>query len=80
MGKLLLFACLVAMLIGAVWVSYTTWTSIEGPPMPTQGYIAMWLGIVFSFLVGTGLMGLVFYSSRKGYDERAHEGRVEDRE
>lgn len=29
----------------------------------------MILGIVFSLVVGVGLMGLVFYSSRKGYDE-----------
>jgi hypothetical protein len=29
----------------------------------------MLLGIFFSCLVGFGLMGLMFYSSRKGYDE-----------
>jgi hypothetical protein len=28
----------------------------------------MWLGIVFSIVVGCGLMALVFYSSRRGYD------------
>jgi len=37
-----------------------------------QGYIAMALGIFFSLIVGVGLMTLVFYSSRAGYDERAH--------
>ena len=31
----------------------------------------MALGIVFSLLVGVGLMALVFYSSRAGYDEPA---------
>lgn len=29
----------------------------------------MWLGIVFSLVVGCGLMALVFYSSRHGYDD-----------
>lgn len=31
----------------------------------------MALGMVFSLLVGVGLMALVFYSSRAGYDEPA---------
>jgi hypothetical protein len=31
----------------------------------------MALGILFSLLIGCGLMALVFYSSRHGYDERA---------
>ena len=29
------------------------------------------LGLVFSLIVGVGLMALVFYSSRTGYDEPA---------
>jgi hypothetical protein len=28
-------------------------------------------GVVFSLLVGAGLMTLLFYSSRKGYDDQA---------
>jgi hypothetical protein len=35
--------------------------------MPAAGYVAMWLGIVFSLVVGCGLMMLVFYSSRHGH-------------
>jgi hypothetical protein len=37
--------------------------------MPAIGYVAMGFGIVLSLLVGCGLMALVFYSSRHGYDE-----------
>ena len=37
--------------------------------MSIHGYIAMVLGIVGSLIVGCGLMGLLFYSSRRGYDE-----------
>ena len=29
----------------------------------------MALGVIFSLVVGVGLMTLIFYSSRKGYDE-----------
>ena len=37
--------------------------------MPAQGYAAMIIGIVLSLVVGIGLMALLFYSSRRGYDE-----------
>ncbi len=37
--------------------------------MPAVGYIAMALGVTFSVIVGCGLMTLLFYSSRHGYDE-----------
>jgi hypothetical protein len=39
--------------------------------MSVHGWVALVLGVVFSVLVGCGLMGLMFYSSRRGYDERA---------
>ena len=38
--------------------------------MSGPGYAAMTLGIIFTLLVGCGLMALMFYSSRRGYDER----------
>ena len=39
--------------------------------VPASGYVAMALGVTFSLVVGLGLMALLFYSSRKGYDEPA---------
>jgi hypothetical protein len=33
------------------------------------GYVAMTLGIIFSLVIGCGLMALMFYSSRHGYDD-----------
>lgn len=39
--------------------------------VPAAGYVALVLGVVFSLVVAVGLMALVFYSSRKGYDEPA---------
>ncbi len=59
---------LVALLAFALWFAVYSWNAIEGPPIPTGGYVAMWLGIVFSLLIGCGLMALLFYSSRHGYD------------
>jgi cation transporter-like permease len=59
---------LLAILAAAAWYASRAWT-LGGPPIPTTGYVAMILGVVFSLVVGCGLMALLFYSSRHGYDE-----------
>ena len=71
MRKFLVIIPLVALLAASVWFAFYAWTAIEGPPMPVEGHVAMWLGIVFSLVIGCGLMALVFYSSRAGYDDEA---------
>ena len=59
---------LLALLIGATYVGYVGW-NLTDVAMPLTGYVAMGLGIVFSIILGAGLMGLMFYSSCHGYDE-----------
>jgi hypothetical protein len=71
MGKVVVIGALLALLAGAVWFAATGWMSLSDTPMPASGYIAMTLGIVFSLVVCVGLMALVFFSSRRGYDEPA---------
>jgi hypothetical protein len=61
---------LIAILAAALWYAASAWVAISGPPMPAVGYIAMTFGIVISLIVGCGLMALLFYSSRHGYDEQ----------
>jgi fatty acid desaturase len=68
-GTIALLAALLAILAAALWFAASAWLSIAGPPMPAVGYVAMILGIVFSLVIGCGLMALLFYSSRHGYDE-----------
>ena len=63
-------AVLSAFLVAAAVVGYLVWTSSD-TSMPRSGYLAMTLGVIFSLIVGVGLMALIFYSSRKGYDEPA---------
>ena len=65
---------LFGLLVAATVFAIRSWTSIEGPPMPEVGYVAMTIGVVFSLLIGFALMVLLFYSSRHGYDERASRG------
>ncbi len=60
---------LLAILAAALWFAAGAWTAVSGPPMPASGYLAMILGIAFSLIIGCGLMALLFYSSRHGYDE-----------
>ena len=51
----------------AIW----GWQQTAGTAMGFHGWLAMILGIVFTLVVGCGLMALMFYSSRHGYDEAA---------
>jgi hypothetical protein len=71
MGRLLIGLSLFGLLALALWYAVEVWTNSAGPPMPTAGYIAMALGVGFSLVIGGGLMALLFYSNRHGYDEDA---------
>ena len=53
----------------AVCLGYLGWASGGDAPMSAGAYVAIAFGAIFSILVGAGLMALIFYSSRKGYDE-----------
>jgi hypothetical protein len=64
-------AVLLLFLAGASALAYWGWNSVD-VEMPTWGYVTMGLGIFFSLVVGVGLMALIFYSDRAGYDEPAH--------
>ena len=65
----LLIVPLFLLLAGAIWFAVRTWVEFSGDPIPGYGYLAIGGGISFSLLVGCGLMALVFYSSRHGYDD-----------
>jgi hypothetical protein len=41
-------------------------------PVPTYGIVMFAIGITLLVAVGVGLMALLFYSSRRGYDEPPH--------
>lgn len=60
---LVLMALLAVVLFGVL----TDW---DASAMSVHGWIALTIGTVLSLLVGGGLMALVFYSSRHGYDDR----------
>jgi hypothetical protein len=70
-GSYAIIAILLGLLIWTSILAGKGWSSAVGTEVPVAGYIAMAIGVVFSVLLGVGLMALVFYSSRAGYDEPA---------
>jgi heme/copper-type cytochrome/quinol oxidase subunit 2 len=75
MGKIALVTFLLALLAGTIWMSASLWVAEGAVEISGHVLFAMILGIIFSLAVGIGLMGLVFYSARNGYDEPAERAR-----
>ena len=59
---------LLGLLGWALWYAVMSWNALSGVRISTLGWVFMVLGVVVTFLVGAGLMALVFYSSRHDRD------------
>jgi uncharacterized integral membrane protein len=70
MGGRLSVAALLALLALVLWFIYREWISIE-IDLPAWGWWALAFGVVLALAVGCGLMALLFYSDRMGYDDAA---------
>jgi len=68
-GSWIILIVLLSLLVATGVIVYLGWTLGNGTDVPTSGYAAMAFGVIISVAVGFGLMALLFYSSRKGYDE-----------
>jgi hypothetical protein len=71
LGPITLIVVLLGLLAAAIWLAIHTWISAGASPMPASAYVFMALGVVLSLALGIGLMALVFYSNRHGYDDKA---------
>lgn len=69
MGTRLLIGVLLVILAAASYIGYAGWNSTTHVDLPASAYMAMGFGVLFTLLVGCGLMALVFYSSHHGYDD-----------
>ena len=58
-------AAIVAVLLALIYLKSS------GGPVPIHMVIATIAGVGFSVLLGTGLMGLVYFSNNSGHDEAA---------
>jgi hypothetical protein len=68
---ILLGGVLGTFLAAAVTYSARVWGEIGDTSMSSAGYAALAIGTVAATVIGVGLMGLVFYSSRRGIDDDA---------
>jgi hypothetical protein len=69
MGGIAVLVFLFAVLLLAIVTAMAGWTSAGDAQMSIHGWIALGLGTFFSLAIGCGLMALMFYSSRSGYDD-----------
>ena len=69
--RALVMIALFALLALSLWFAGTAWVRLGGDAIPLYGWAAIIGGVVLSLLVGGGLMALVFYSARHGYDDSA---------
>ena len=67
-GRWLTIAVLFGLLALVGWIGYRLWNLVE-VDIPSWAWGALAFGVGLSLLVGFGLMALLFYSSRMGYDE-----------
>jgi hypothetical protein len=61
-------AVMLLLLGWAIWYAVGAWQAMQAVQMSTLGWVFLALGAIVTFLMGAGLMALVFYSSRHDLD------------
>ena len=67
-GGWIVILVLAGFLAAGIYFAVHAWNALAGTSIPPTGWLFLILGVVFTLLLGAGLMGLLFYSSRKGKD------------
>jgi nitrate reductase gamma subunit len=57
--------------LSAMGVAWQAWQATIEVQMTTTGIVAMILGGLATVALGAGLIALLFFSNRKGFDDRA---------
>lgn len=70
-SAVLVISVLLGLLVAAAAVAYVSWQDLDGVEIGFHGWVALGLGVGLTLALGIGLMSLVFYSSRRGYDDEA---------
>jgi hypothetical protein len=70
----LFVAVLAALFIAGIFFCVVVWQSTHS--MPRYGYVIMSGAITLALVAGCGLIALMYYSQRKGYDEPARSERT----
>lgn len=73
MARIAAIAGIIAVLVGIVLAILPAWRFTADLGIAEAGIIPVILMVVGCLVVGGGLMFLVFFSARRGYDDRADE-------
>ncbi|EIG61861.1 hypothetical protein FXB41_22065 [Bradyrhizobium canariense] len=65
---------LAALLVAATWYCVAVWQAT--PSMPLYRNVILGGAAILMLVTGCGLIGLMFHSRRKGYDEPARSNRM----
>ena len=66
-----MIATLLAMLAAACGVVWWAWQEMGEVEISIYGYLALAAGATVTFVLGVGLMALVYFSHKHGFDDRA---------
>lgn len=72
MSRIILYGISIIIFVGVCIAMWLSWAQVADAEMSSHGSFAIVLLVVFGGIVTAGLMLLMFYSSRNGYDTDAH--------
>ncbi len=70
MNKNIIVSIFLLVLTISVFFSVKMWFNMDFVSISSNGVLAIFICVVVSLILGFGLMGLVFFSSRFGFDEQ----------
>ena len=70
MKKKIIIFIFILVLLMSIFFSFRLWFNMDFIDISTNGVIAITFCIIVSLILGIGLMTLVFFSSRFGFDDQ----------
>ena len=70
MKKKIIIFIFILVLLTSIFFSFRLWFNMDFIDISTNGVIAITFCIIVSLILGIGLMKLVFFSSRFGFDDQ----------
>jgi O-antigen ligase len=71
-GSSAVIVTLLALLAAVCGVAWYVWRELGDVAISPEGYLALGAGIVVTVGLGVGLMWLVYFSHRRGFDDDAN--------